>query len=36
MKKIMIIGRLGAKPELRSTTGGKQVTSFSVAVKEKI
>jgi single-strand DNA-binding protein len=36
MKKIMIIGRLGAKPELRVTTGGKQVTSFSVAVKEKI
>jgi len=34
-ERLEITGRLGAKPELRSTKNGKQVSSFSVAVKNK-
>ena len=34
-ERLEITGRLGAKPELRATKNGKQVSSFSVAVKNK-
>jgi single-strand DNA-binding protein len=34
-ERIEVTGRLGQKPELRSTNNGKQVSSFSVAVKSK-
>ena len=32
LNKVMIIGNLGADPEMRYTPSGKPVTSFSVAV----
>ena len=32
LNKIMIIGNLGKDPEMKFTSGGKAVTSFSVAV----
>lgn len=35
LSKTMLIGRLGKDPELRFTTSGKAVTSFSVATSEK-
>ena len=35
VQKVIIIGRLGRDPELRSTNSGKQVCNFSVAVNEK-
>ena len=31
LNKVMIIGRLGKDPEMRYTTGGSPVTTFSVA-----
>jgi single-stranded DNA-binding protein len=34
-ERIEVTGRLGSKPELRSTKTGKNVSSFSVAVKNK-
>lgn len=34
-ERLEITGRLGSKPEMRSTKNGKQVSSFSVAVKNK-
>jgi single-strand DNA-binding protein len=35
MNTVSIIGRLGHNPETRSTTGGRQVTTFSVAVDNR-
>jgi len=35
MNQINIIGRIGKDPESRTTTSGKQVASFSVAVNRK-
>jgi single-strand DNA-binding protein len=35
INKAIIIGNLGAAPEARFTTSGKQVTSFSVATTER-
>ena len=32
LNKVLIIGSLGADPEMRYTPGGKPVTSYSVAV----
>ena len=32
LNNIVLMGRLTATPELRTTTGGKPVTSFSIAV----
>jgi len=34
VNKVMLIGRLGSKPELRSTPSGMQVANFSVATNE--
>ncbi len=34
-ERIEVTGRLGSKPELRNTKTGKNVSSFSVAVKNK-
>lgn len=34
-ERLEVTGRLGSKPELRATKNGKQVSSFSVAVKNK-
>jgi single-strand DNA-binding protein len=34
-ERLEITGRLGSKPEMRNTKNGKQVSSFSVAVKNK-
>jgi len=36
MNNVSIIGRLGQNPELRTTTGGKAVASFSVAVENRL
>lgn len=35
LNKVQIIGNLGKEPETRQTTGGKTVTSFSVAVNRR-
>ena len=35
LNKVMIIGRLGADPELRFTSSGAPVTTFNVAVNRK-
>ena len=35
LNKIMIIGNVGKDPEVRTTTTGKNVATFSVAVTEK-
>ena len=35
LNKMMIIGYLGNKPEVRSTNSGQEVTSFSVGVTDK-
>lgn len=35
MQKLMIIGNLTKEPELRTTTSGKNVCSFNVAVNRK-
>ncbi len=32
--KVQLIGRLGKDPELRTTTGGKKVASFTMATSE--
>jgi single-strand DNA-binding protein len=32
--KVSMIGRIGAKPEVKSLTGGYQVTRFSIAINE--
>ena len=34
LNKVMLIGRLGADPEVRYTTSGGQVTSFTLATNE--
>lgn len=34
MNKVILLGRLCADPELKTTPGGKTVTSISVAVKD--
>lgn len=34
LNKVMLIGRLGADPEIRYTPGGKAVANLSVATKE--
>lgn len=33
LNRIVLMGRLTANPELKSTTTGKSVTSFSIAVE---
>lgn len=33
--KVSMIGRIGAKPEIKSLTGGYQVTRFSIAINER-
>lgn len=33
LNRIILMGRLTANPELKSTTTGKSVTSFSIAVE---
>jgi single-strand DNA-binding protein len=35
MRELMLIGRLGGVPELRTTTSGHSVADFSVAVNEQ-
>jgi single-strand DNA-binding protein len=35
VNKVILIGNLGKDPELRTTTGGKSVTSFSIATTNK-
>ncbi len=35
VNKVILIGRLGRDPELRKTTGGTNVASFSMATSEK-
>lgn len=35
LNKVMIIGNLGADPEMRYTVGGDAVTNFNVATNEK-
>ncbi len=35
LNKVMLIGNLGRDPELRSTTSGQNVTSFSMATSSK-
>jgi single-strand DNA-binding protein len=35
MNKAILIGHLGKEPELRSTTGGKSVATFSIATTER-
>lgn len=35
LNKVMIIGNIGREPELRYTSSGKPVTSFSVAVSRR-
>lgn len=35
LNKVMIIGNVGREPDLRFTTAGKPVTSFSVAVSRR-
>ena len=35
MNNVSIIGRLGQDPELRVTTGGKTVVSFSIAIDNR-
>lgn len=35
VNKVIIVGRLGADPELRFTSEGKPVCSFSIATSEK-
>lgn len=35
MNHVFLIGRLGSDPELKTTTTGKQVASFSIAVEKK-
>ncbi|MER3495738.1 MAG: single-stranded DNA-binding protein, partial [Armatimonadota bacterium] len=34
--KVTLVGRLTKEPELRSTTTGKSVCSFSIAVNKRI
>ena len=34
VNKVLLIGRLGAKPEIRNTPGGNAVANFSVATNE--
>ncbi len=34
-QKVILIGNLGADPEMRYTPGGKAVTSFSLAISKK-
>jgi len=34
LNKVMLIGRLGADPEVRYTSGGSQVTNFTLATNE--
>jgi len=36
LNKVMIIGNVGKEPEMRFTPSGSAVTSFSVAVNEKL
>ena len=35
LNKVMLIGNLGANPEVRYTQGGKAVANFSIATNEK-
>jgi single-strand DNA-binding protein len=35
LNRVQLIGRLGKDPETRSTTNGKKVVSFSLAVSER-
>lgn len=35
LNKVMIIGNVGSEPEMRFTTSGASVTSFSVAVNDR-
>ena len=35
MNNVSLIGRLGQHPELRATTGGKKVATFSIAVENR-
>lgn len=34
LNKVVLIGNLGADPEIRSTTNGKEIASFSIATSE--
>jgi single-strand DNA-binding protein len=36
MNKVILIGNLGANPELRTTPGGKSVTTFTMATKAMV
>jgi single-strand DNA-binding protein len=35
LNKVILIGNLGKDPELKSTSGGKEVATFSIATTEK-
>ena len=35
MNNVSIIGRIGQKPEVRETSGGKKVTTFSIAIENR-
>ncbi len=35
INKVILVGRLGKDPEIRSTPGGKTVTKFTIATDEK-
>lgn len=35
LNKVLLIGNLGADPELRYTPGGTQVATFSIATSER-
>lgn len=35
VNKVILLGNLGSDPEVRSTTSGKQVASFSLATSER-
>lgn len=36
INRVVLVGRLTRDPELRQTTTGKQVVSFSIAVNKRI